>query len=398
MKKAVVLEIKEEYAAVLTDEGFVQKIRNENYTVGQEIERDVPNVTLIAAGNKDINAAGKKDRATSGNAIRRWYRAAAAAAAVFVISGSGLYYASENVFAYSTVTVTTEDSSLELTLNKKDEVVGVRALDEKSGETVSEMKISVRSRKSLSDTLDKITEGQEQAEISVTSRNEERKEKIQKEVQEMLPPEMHQNQENTEIPADTPRPIDAPSPSGAEEPVMPEQPGESGTRPEQLNEAAAAPERPDESGTRPEQLNEAAAAPEQPGESETRPEQPDEAVAAPEQPGEPETRPEQSNEAGAAPEQTNEQDNGGMIRNGNVPSETGAVQAPVPESGGPSAEKAEPSQESGTQPIENAKPVPGSGGPSAENAGSATESGVPPAGNAGPGQEMPPGGGTFPQP
>ena len=38
MKKAVVLEIKEEYAAVLTEEGFVQKIPNMAYAVGQEID------------------------------------------------------------------------------------------------------------------------------------------------------------------------------------------------------------------------------------------------------------------------------------------------------------------------------------------------------------------------
>ena len=218
MNKAVVLEIKEEYAAVLTDEGFVQKIRNENYAVGQEIE-------LTAAETADTGV--KKTGKNTGKTMHRWYRAAAAAAAVFVLSGSGLYYASQNVLAYSTVTVTTEEASMELTLNRKDEVVAVRALDEKSEETASEMEISVRKRSSLSDTLKKITDGHEQAEISVTSRNDERKEKLQNEVKEMIPPVQQEilpaAEAPAEIPAEAPagtgRPEDMAAPA---EPHMPE--------------------------------------------------------------------------------------------------------------------------------------------------------------------------------
>ena len=56
MKKAVVLEIKEEYAAVLTDEGLVQKIRNENYTVGLIYG-------LSVSTNKDVYYIGFEDLA-----------------------------------------------------------------------------------------------------------------------------------------------------------------------------------------------------------------------------------------------------------------------------------------------------------------------------------------------
>ena len=176
MKKAVVLEIKEEYAAVLTEEGFVQKIPNMAYAVGQEIDLEE-------------NAVQKEEgRQSVRNRFAGWYRGVAAAAAVFVVSGSGLYYASENVFAYSTVTVTTDDASFELTLNKKDEVVAVKALDEDSEQTASALNISAMRRKPLADTMDRITEGRDQTEVSVTSKNAERRQRLEEEVAGMLPP------------------------------------------------------------------------------------------------------------------------------------------------------------------------------------------------------------------
>lgn len=190
MKKAVVLEIKEEYAAVLTEEGFVQKIRNNAYAVGQEIDLEEISAQIEERQNVKSRFAG-------------WYRGIAAAAAVFILSGSGFYYASENVFAYSTVTVTTDEASLELTLNKKDEVVAVKALDEASEETASALQISAMRRKPLSDTMDRITEGQSQAEVSVSSRNTERRERLEEKVADMLPPVPAPAQaevQNTDVP------------------------------------------------------------------------------------------------------------------------------------------------------------------------------------------------------
>ena len=190
MKKAVVLEIKEEYAAVLTEEGIVQKIRNNAYAVGREIDLEEISAQIEERQNVKSRFAG-------------WYRGIAAAAAVFILSGSGFYYASENVFAYSTVTVTTDEASLELTLNKKDEVVAVKALDEESEETASALQISAMKRKPLSDTMDRITEGQSQAEVSVSSRNTERRERLEEKVADMLPPAPAPAQaemQNTDVP------------------------------------------------------------------------------------------------------------------------------------------------------------------------------------------------------
>ena len=190
MKKAVVLEIKEEYAAVLTEEGIVQKIRNNAYAVGQEIDLEEISAQIEERQNVKSRFAG-------------WYRGIAAAAALFILSGSGFYYASENVFAYSTVTVTTDEASLELTLNKKDEVVAVKALDEESEETASALQISAMKRKPLSDTMDRITEGQSQAEVSVSSRNTERRERLEEKVADMLPPApapVQAEMQNTDVP------------------------------------------------------------------------------------------------------------------------------------------------------------------------------------------------------
>ncbi len=175
MKKAVVLEIREEYAAVLTDEGFVKKIPDRRYAVGEEIE------LTDAPGRRENHSAVPRRR------LAGWYRAAAAAAVILAVSGGGLYYASENAFAYSTVTVTTDGTSMELILNKKDEVVAVKTFDENSEKTVSELHISVARRRPLSETIERITEGRKQTSVTVTSGNEEHRQKLEEKVTEMLP-------------------------------------------------------------------------------------------------------------------------------------------------------------------------------------------------------------------
>ena len=184
MKKAVVLEIKDEYAAVLTEEGLVKKIPDRNYTVGQEIDAE--------------EKAGKLPV--------RWYRAAAAAAAVAMLSGGSLCYARDNVMAYSTVTVTTENGSVELTLNRKDEVVSAKKGEgtEKTGE--EDFHVSAMRRRALESMIAEITEGREQAEVSVVSKNTERRERLQEEVEGMLPPEARERTAQMQRPEENVRP------------------------------------------------------------------------------------------------------------------------------------------------------------------------------------------------
>ena len=165
MKKAVILEIRDGYAAVLTDEGLVEKIPDRQYAIGQEIV---------------LPYSGRRRRAGL-------YRAAAAAA-VIVLAGGTLHYASENAFAYSTVTVSTEDASVELTLNRKDEVVAVKALDEQSLEAAGNMNVSFIKRRPLAETLGELAGEDGQADVFVGSRNEEHRLDLEKRVKKLLPP------------------------------------------------------------------------------------------------------------------------------------------------------------------------------------------------------------------
>ena len=165
MTKAVVLEIKEGYAAVLTDKGLVQKIRNEEYKVGQEIL---------------LPEAGRRHSAV-------WKQAAAAAAVIITLSGSSLYYASENVFAYSTVTVSAEDEVIELTLNKKNEVIAAKALDEKGKAIADSLEVSIRNRRPLKEAVEILTSEMDEPEISVESGSSERREGLENDLKEIIP-------------------------------------------------------------------------------------------------------------------------------------------------------------------------------------------------------------------
>ena len=104
--KAVVLEIKNKYAAVLTKDGRVERIPDRAYTVGQEIE--LPKKSIIYSGA---------------------FRTIAAAAALFiVITGLGItgYRRNLKECAYVTVDV---NPSLEYAMNAKRKVLRVRALN-----------------------------------------------------------------------------------------------------------------------------------------------------------------------------------------------------------------------------------------------------------------------------
>ncbi len=177
MKKAVVLEIKDNYAAVLSADGIVKKIRNVGYSTGQELDLD--NVSATCA----LTARMQRIRPR----LNSWRRAAVVVATVFAVSGGGYCYAAENMLPYSTVTLTTEDSAMELTLNKKDEVLSVKALDEQSEKDTQSMEISFRKRTPFAETLNTLANEKDLTGVSVVSKNEEKKELLQKEINELLP-------------------------------------------------------------------------------------------------------------------------------------------------------------------------------------------------------------------
>ncbi len=167
MKQAVVLEIKGKYAAVLTGDGTVKRIRDRHYRVGDEIR--LPE-----------NAAG--------GVSRQLCIAAAAAAAVLLVSG-GCWYASETVLADSSVTVSTESGEVELTLNRCGEVIAAVSEDPANRDLVEELAVSGLHRKNLEEMLGMLSETGGIGTVTVTSDNETRKEALEERIEAIIPAE-----------------------------------------------------------------------------------------------------------------------------------------------------------------------------------------------------------------
>ena len=106
---------------------------------------------------------------------------------MIALSAGSLYYASENVFAYSTVTVTAENEAVELTLNKKNEVIAAKALDENSKAIADSLKVSVRKRKPLQEAVEILASEMEEPEIAVESDNAGRKENLENDLKKIIP-------------------------------------------------------------------------------------------------------------------------------------------------------------------------------------------------------------------
>ena len=111
--KGIVLEKRNGFAAVLREDGLVVKARVQA-GVGETVE---------------LNDAAAPKR---GRPALRIVRTAVAAVLALAITGGAYGYT--NVAAASYVTLDTEETSVELSINRMGRVVGVRALDEGSEE------------------------------------------------------------------------------------------------------------------------------------------------------------------------------------------------------------------------------------------------------------------------
>ena len=137
--KAVVLEIKENKAAVLDDKGIVHAVKNKGYEVGQKLE-----VTEFELKRDEIKSLNTSK-------ITRFTRTAAAVLAVAIIGGGVTAYAAP----VSTVTVGGA-SSVEYKLNLFDRVLDISASeddDDTFKEEISELSREVRGMK-ISDAID----------------------------------------------------------------------------------------------------------------------------------------------------------------------------------------------------------------------------------------------------
>ena len=119
--KAVVLEVRGKEAVVLTTDGEIIKIRQKNLTTGDTIE---------------LSEKQAKGNVISYREILRYGSVAAAAA---LILGSGGLYSYNNVVACSYVSLDSTPS-IEYTLNRKNLVLDVTALNEEATEIVQDLK------------------------------------------------------------------------------------------------------------------------------------------------------------------------------------------------------------------------------------------------------------------
>ncbi len=132
--KAVVVEIKDGFAAVLSDDGQVVKVKNNNYETGQRIELR--------------NPAAK---------VRRKLAALTAATAACVILGTGCW-AYATPYTYVSVDV---NPSIEYTLNRFDRVLAVKAVNEDGKAIIDEITLAKLKNKpiqsAIAATVDQIT-------------------------------------------------------------------------------------------------------------------------------------------------------------------------------------------------------------------------------------------------
>lgn len=147
--KAIVVEIKGKYAAILTDEGLVSKVRNKNYALGQEIRIN--------------NKANRLIRMT----------ATAAAAIMLFVTPAWAYL---SPYSYVSLDV---NPSFEFSINRFDRVLTVKAHDDDGLEYVKNINVENLKNKEIQDAvknvLDQlksqgyIIEGQEGGVIVATS-------------------------------------------------------------------------------------------------------------------------------------------------------------------------------------------------------------------------------------
>lgn len=133
--KAVVLEVRGKEAVVLTTDGKIIKIRQKNLTTGDTIELS--------------------EKQAKGNVIsyREILRYGSVAAAVALILCSGGLYSYNNVVACSYVSLDSTPS-IEYTLNRKNLVLDVTALNEEATEIVQELKDAGVKKSTLSEAME----------------------------------------------------------------------------------------------------------------------------------------------------------------------------------------------------------------------------------------------------
>lgn len=126
--KAVIVEVKGRFAAVLSDDGCIEKVKNNKYAIGQVIEMKERSSIKISR-------------------LKIW---TAAAAAFVVLFGGTSAYACSIPYSYVSVDV---NPSIELTLNIFDRVLSVSAVNEDGAEVLSQIDLNHVNNQNINDAI-----------------------------------------------------------------------------------------------------------------------------------------------------------------------------------------------------------------------------------------------------
>jgi len=170
--KAVVLEIKEKWAAVLCEDGVIRKVKKGNFKVGDSFDFE-------AESHKKVVSIGSLRRNMVGSA----------AALILIVAGVAGTYSYNNVLACSYVSLDI-NPSIEYTLNRQDKVVAVKGLNN-DGQKIADELLSVRKvtlKEALQETKQLLTKknylksgSSEDVLIDISANNSARKDTLKKE-------------------------------------------------------------------------------------------------------------------------------------------------------------------------------------------------------------------------
>lgn len=170
--KAVVLEIKEKWAAVLCEDGVIRKVKKGNFKVGDSFDFEAEN-------HKKVVSIGSLRRNMVGSA----------AALFLIVAGVAGTYSYNNVLACSYVSLDI-NPSIEYTLNRQDKVVAVKGLNN-DGQKIADELLAVRKvtlKEALQETKQLLTKknylksgSSEDVLIDISANNLARKDTLKKE-------------------------------------------------------------------------------------------------------------------------------------------------------------------------------------------------------------------------
>ena len=170
--KAVVLEIKEKWAAVLCEDGVIRKVKKGNFKVGDSFDFEAEN-------HKKVVSIGSLRRNMVGSA----------AALFLIVAGVAGTYSYNNVLACSYVSLDI-NPSIEYTLNRQDKVVAVKGLNN-DGQKIAHELLSVRKvtlKEALQETKQLLAQknylksgSSEDVLIDISANNSARKDTLKKE-------------------------------------------------------------------------------------------------------------------------------------------------------------------------------------------------------------------------